>query len=446
MKSLNRHNMKHKLLNLVILACALPMISSCEESVEDISRKLSKRILADGRLDKVDSMARAIIRTGFNAGDGYGEVWIRDMNTFIELSCEELDTKIIRENLLTFFQFQGPTGDIVDGFIPIEQAEVSEIGYQYRYSDLNPRFAAHKNTVETDQESALIQAVYKYILITGDLFFLEEEIGGKSVMDRLVWAMEWLMTERYNKDYGLLWGATTADWGDVQPEHEWGTIFDESSHVAIDIYDNAMFVLAIDRFIKMTPTNKHGKWLDVSRDIRKKVREHLWDTKNNKYRPHIYIGGSPFPADFDEDKVFYHGGTTVAIEADMLSKEEIKTSYRKMESNVKKSGAASVGLTLYPPYPEGFFKNPGMGPYSYQNGGDWTWFGARTVSALADNGYYLQAYESLIPMLDRVIANKGFYEWYSVDNKPSGSGTFRGSAGVLATAIKKLKEWAKQNE
>jgi hypothetical protein len=38
-------------------------------------------------------------------------------------------------------------------------------------------------------------------------------------------------------------------------------------------------------------------------------------------------------------------------------------------------------------------------------------------------------------MVKRVISNKGFYEWYSVDNKPRGSGTFRGEAGVLYSAI-----------
>ena len=27
--------------------------------------------------------ALEIVKTGFNAGDGYGEVWIRDYNTFI---------------------------------------------------------------------------------------------------------------------------------------------------------------------------------------------------------------------------------------------------------------------------------------------------------------------------------------------------------------------------
>ena len=56
------------------------------------------------------------------------------------------------------------------------------------------------------------------------------------------------MEHKYNQEYGLITGATTADWGDVQPEHIWGVEIDENTHYTIDIYDNAMLVLAIDKF------------------------------------------------------------------------------------------------------------------------------------------------------------------------------------------------------
>ena len=45
-------------------------------------------------------------------------------------------------------------------------------------------------------------------------------------------------------------------------------------------------------------------------------------------------------------------------------------------------------------------------------------------------------------MIDRVIQNQGFYEWYGMGNKPSGRGSFKGSAGVLAKAIEMFKQWA----
>ncbi len=43
-------------------------------------------------------------------------------------------------------------------------------------------------------------------------------------------------------------------------------------------------------------------------------------------------------------------------------------------------------------------------------------------------------------MVDRVIKNNGFYEWYTVDGIPKGAGYFRGAAGVLGKAIEMLKD------
>jgi hypothetical protein len=115
-----------------------------------------------------------------------------------------------------------------------------------------------------------------------------------------------------------------------------------------------------------------------------------------------------------------------------------------MIKRVKLAGAGSIGLTLYPPYPKGFFANKIMNPeYSYQNGGDWTWFGGRMIQQLVRFGFIQEAYEQIQPMVKRVKDNNGFYEWYSVDNKPRGSGTFRGEAGVLYSAILLLENWTK---
>jgi len=115
-------------------------------------------------------------------------------------------------------------------------------------------------------------------------------------------------------------------------------------------------------------------------------------------------------------------------------------SLEHMRANMEATGAASIGLTLYPAYPDGFFMNPMMGAYEYQNGGDWTWFGARMIQQLIRYGFVEEAYEELKPMVDRVRGNEGFYEWYTIDNQPRGSGTYRGSAGVLFTAIRMPEE------
>lgn len=407
--------------------------------------QLANEILADTTLTHVLDLARDLLRSGLNAGSSYGEVWIRDLNTFIELALDVQEPEQIRNSLLTFFHFQGEDGNIIDGYIPKSNANV---GYDYIESDSRPDLLGHKNTVETDQESSLIQAMYKYVEKTGDRSILHEQIGGFTVTERLDKALQFLMDYRYNREFGLLWGATTVDWGDVQPEHEWGVVLDESSHKAIDIYDNAMFVTALKNYTELVgPAGlNYEKWTNQVVHIRKNVREYLWLPLIHKFIPHIYLDASPFPAWFDEYRIHYHGGTAVAIGADILGQKEIATVYNHMVNNMHFAGAASIGLTLYPPYPDGFFKNPSMKPFSYQNGGDWTWFGGRMIQQLIKYGFIAEAYNSLQPMVTRVIANDGFYEWYSVENEPRGSGTFRGSAGVLGKATTMLMDWANEQK
>lgn len=403
---------------------------------------LAEAIKSDRRLTDVLEKSKKILSTGFNAGDGYGEVWIRDLATFIELSCEVFSHDQIKKALLLFFVFQSEDGGIIDGYIPKRDAD---LGYDYISADGAPDYLGHKNTVETDQESSLIHSVCIYIRKTGDRDFLSETVKGVSISRRMEMAMEFLMGHRLDNEYSLLWGATTADWGDVQPEHEWGVALDESSHRAINIYNNALFIAAIKEYLEtVKPVARiSDRWAKIRRELICNVNEHLWDKEMRKYIPHIYLEGSPFPPDFNEREIYYHGGTAVAIQAGLLDIDEIRYANARMVDNVIKSGAGSIGLTLYPPYPENYFLNPKMAkPYSYQNGGDWTWFGGRMIQELIRNGLVEEAYGELIPMLERVIKNNGFYEWYTVDNEPMGSGTFRGSAGVLGIAIQMLHSWA----
>lgn len=390
--------------------------------------------------DSVQAMAEQLIKKGFNAGDGYGEVWIRDFNTFMEVACKVNDKTRIRKSLLTFIQFQQPDGAILDGYIP--KPKSTHIPYNYYYTPLAPEYAGHKNTVETDQETSLVQAIAKYLRCTGDRSILTDTINAFTIQQHLEQALQFLMTKRYNATYGLLWGATTADWGDVQPEHDWGVELNADTHQAIDIYDNAMFVIALNDYLAMATLSRAQRryWTTTREHFKKHIRQYLWDGPHQKFRPHIYLGSSPFPSSFNESEVYYHGGTAVAIEAGLLSKREVEQAYHTMQENVKKAHAATIGLTLYPAYPAGSFKNGGMGPWSYQNGGDWTWFGGRMVTQLLRYNLRNEAREAITPMLERVLANKGFFEWYTPANEPKGSSGFKGEAGVLWTAIRQLKE------
>lgn len=419
------------------MACAF--LASC--AAPNPNLELAEAIRNDQSFHQVDSMARAVIGQGLNAGSGYSQIWARDMNTFIETACEITDPKVLREAILLFFALQQPNDEMIDGYVLKPDFTWNDTCPYY--SDAAPEHVGFKNTVETDQETSLIQIVGKYIRKTGDKSILQQDVAGRTVMNRMEGMVDYLLRERYNEEYGLLFGAMTADWGDVQPNDDFGCDFNELSSRAIDVYDNAMFIIALDYLKEMSDDEAaKTKWQNLRDKIAQNVRKHLWDDANKKFIPHIYIDPSPIPAGFDENKIHYHGGTTIAMEAGLLSKEEVGIVNAQMLENVRLSGMPSIGLTLYPTYPEGFFRGWMEKSYHYQNGGDWTWFGGRTIQQLIAHGYVQEAYDEIRPMIDRVIQNKGFFEWYGMGNVPSGSGHFKGSAGTLAKAIEMFREWA----
>lgn len=406
-------------------------------------QQLAETILNDTTLHQVDSMARSIISQGFNAGSGYSQIWARDMNTFIEVACEETNQTDIRNAILLFFALQQPNDEMIDGYVL--KPDFTWYDNHPYYADAAPDHVGFKNTVETDQESSLIQIVGKYIRKTGDTSILREDVAGRTVLERMDDMVDYLMRERYSEQYGLLFGAMTADWGDVQPNDDFGCDMNELSSRAIDVYDNAMFLIALDYLQEMTDdASLLKKWKGIREQIAQNVRKYLWDAERKKFIPHLYIDPSPIPAGFDENQIHYHGGTAVAIEAGLLSKEEIAVVNAQMLENVRLSGMPSIGLTLYPTYPEGFFRGGMAKPYVYQNGGDWTWFGGRMIQQLVANGFVEEAYDEICPMIDRVIKNQGFFEWYGMGGVPSGSGHFKGSAGVLAKAIEMMNDWAEE--
>lgn len=406
-------------------------------------QQLAETILNDTTLHQVDSMARSIISQGFNAGSGYSQIWARDMNTFIEVACEETNQTDIRNAILLFFALQQPNDEMIDGYVL--KPDFTWYDNHPYYADAAPDHVGFKNTVETDQESSLIQIVGKYIRKTGDTSILREDVAGRTVLERMDDMVDYLMRERYSEQYGLLFGAMTADWGDVQPNDDFGCDMNELSSRAIDVYDNAMFLIALDYLQEMTDdASLLKKWEGIREQIAQNVRKYLWDAERKKFIPHLYIDPSPIPAGFDENQIHYHGGTAVAIEAGLLSKEEIAVVNAQMLENVRLSGMPSIGLTLYPTYPEGFFRGGMAKPYVYQNGGDWTWFGGRMIQQLVANGFVEEAYDEIRPMIDRVIKNQGFFEWYGMGGVPSGSGHFKGSAGVLAKAIEMMNDWAEE--
>ena len=224
----------------------------------------------------------------------------------------------------------------------------------------------------------MILAIARYIETTGDTQILYEVKNGKTVLERCEMALNFLNENMYSEEYGLLIGATTIDWTDVQPESPWGVFITEDTHWCIDVYDNALYVLAINKYLEWIKDDdeKYNFWSNEKQEIVANVKKHLWDEKNQKFIPHIYLEDSPFSG-FNEDEIFYLGGTVYAILAGVLNESEIEASFNKMLEIKELSGSMTVAIINYPPYPLGSFYNNGAEPYTYVNAADWTWWGGR---------------------------------------------------------------------
>jgi hypothetical protein len=415
-------------------------------------KELAKTILDDGRLDAVLRMARETFRskgTDFNAGSNYPETWIRDFATFLEFALEVVPRDALRERLMLFLDFQGEDGSIVDAFVPRDYAREHPNHYDYIYSAAAPDYKAHRNSVESDHESSLVLAVSRYIEATGEWGLLSEVRNGKTVRERCAMALDYVCREMMDDHYGLVKGATTIDWTDVQPEHHWGVCIDENTHWCVDIYNNAIYIMAIDAWLEWLDIGdpKHREWSRLAGSLRANARKHLWDVERQKFIPHRYLGESPFAdiPDFNEDEIHYFGGTVSAIFAGVLEPPEVREAFGKMIEIKKASGAMTFAVINYPPYPAGSFQNPDAQPYTYVNAADWTWWGARGLEAMIKTGHLELAYQEIAPFLDRAIKNGGFFEWYSVkDHKPHGSHTFLGAAGALGKTILLMQSEARR--
>ncbi len=100
---MSRLHMNHVVLMTVTLLAGRPVFAADGATPANAppanSQTLARQILADQDLPQVLDKAKALLKTGLTAGSGYGEVWIRDLNTFIELSLQVNAPESIHEAL-----------------------------------------------------------------------------------------------------------------------------------------------------------------------------------------------------------------------------------------------------------------------------------------------------------------------------------------------------------
>ncbi len=356
---------------------------------------------------------------GFSAGEDYPQIWLRDANTIIPASRYFYGQPHLCSWIEEHLAFQKDNGSLEDW--------------------IDSRDASDKNTVETDQEASAVQAAFQVYELVGPQW-LEKEIRREKIINRLERALEFVLHSRLEEKYGLLTGAHTADWGDVDlvDEDQKAVYVDERTHWTVDIYDQSMFCLACENLAEMLEalgqTEKSAAWLRQADSIRSNTNKWLWQEDKGFYRIHIHL--DPLRHDFDEGNIFAMGGNAMAIISGIADGEKSKQIIEQALERQKSLGVSTISGTLLPPYPKNFFKHPLVDdPFEYQNGGQWDWFGGRLISAMFEQGFCSLAKEKLIEILRKNIANRGFFEWDNKEGIGLGSDYFCGSAGSLGEAV-----------
>ncbi len=392
-----------------------------ESSVPELNT-LMKLIRVTLKHNEVSFQGRTGRVDGFSAGAGYPQIWVRDAATIIPASRYFYPASYVRSWLDELLSYQSPDGSLPDWF--------------------DSRGVTDKNTVETDQETSAVQAGHQVYELLGPDWYLAE-IKGVPAYERLERTLEFLLKDRFDAVHGLITGAHTADWGDVEMEDaDQSAIYaGETTRWTADIYDQSMFYqAAIDLasgYEVAGAGDKANLWRERARQIRLNADKWLWQNDRGFYRVHIHL--EPWRHDLDESSMFAMGGNAQAMISGLAGEPGEGKRGRIIEQALtrqKEFGVSTISGSLLPPYPAGFFKHPALDePYEYQNGGQWDWFGGKLVLAMFESGFSREAREKLIEIARKDIANGGLYEWDAKDGQGRGSDFYSGSAGSLARAL-----------
>jgi len=386
--------------------------------VEELNQ-LYKLIRLTLEQNEVEFKGRSGRVYGFSPGKDYPQIWLRDANTIIPASRYFYDLPYLSSWLAEHLYFQEENGALQDW---IDSAGQSD-----------------KNTTETDQEASAVQAAFQVYHLTG-CDWLEKIVKGQRIIDRLEAALDYVLRNRFDKELGLITGAHTSDWGDVDliDKDQEAVYVDEKTHWTADIYDQAMFFKACKElagmFSSLNEKDKTEYWRKQADFIRLNTNKLLWQEKKGFYKMHLHLDS--LQHNFNEDDIFALGGNTIAMLSGLADDEKCRKIITAALQRQKQFGISTISGTLLPPYPENFFPHPLLDtPYEYQNGAQWDWFGGRMVYAMFENGYSLKAREKLLEIIKKNTTNRGFFEWDDRKGTGRGSDVFCGSAGSLSKAV-----------
>jgi len=357
---------------------------------------------------------------GFSAGSDYPAVWIRDTATFIRLALFYYPLEALKGSLEPFLIQQQPDGQVMDWIDGSGQTG--------------------KNTVLTDQESSLVLAACE--IVAKEPGWLDKKIAEKRVIDRLAQALDWVWEKRRDRDYGLITSGFTADWGDVEntyPDDRALDLSDRSTPV-LAIYTQAKFIQAGEKLVEMLASRQEKvqakKWQARILKLETGAKKWLYLPDKGYFLIHLVPGPGKEKFFKLEKEMLALGGNAEALAAGLMNPAEIKRFLQVLTERQMQYRLRTVSFTLIPPYPDGFFPHHLLArAWSYQNGGEWDWIGARLVKALFQNGLKDEGRKYLLQIVQKNQRNYTIFEWEDRSGMGRGAFSYSGAAGVIGEVL-----------
>ncbi|TKJ31330.1 MAG: hypothetical protein CEE40_02130 [Chloroflexi bacterium B3_Chlor] len=362
----------------------------------------------------------------------YGIIFVRDTSTMIPTLQYFYGDDYLRTPIEEFLRRQyGADTQSADGDIPGDGAISAVIA---------PDGHIDKATAVSDEETHLIHAAHQYYRIAGGIDWLQKELEGETIMSRLNRALEWLYTRRFDSTHQLIKRGHTTDWGDVrfEPSVSATDLDADTDHWTYSSYDQALTYRALLELAEMNQMlEDRVRASDLQRRaerLRCSTNEKLWNPQGGFYLVHKHL--TPLAHDFPEEEMI---GISNALAAN-VGLSDLHRSQRvfsNLESARLAAGSRKPGLSLYPPYPEGFFAHVQMSPGEYQNGGQWDWWGGMQITAEFESGHSALALAHLRMVAQDWALHPGqVFEWQMPSTAEGwGSDNYASAAATVAKAV-----------
>ena len=359
---------------------------------------------------------------GNSAGALYAPIFVRDMATI--------------QAALPYFLPQAFMQTPVEGFLASQDRFSTPSGAVA--ATLNAQGDVDKATVVSDEETSAVHAAFAYFRAFGGTDWLQSQVDGQRVIDRVGQALDYLWHERRWGDSSLLYRGHTTDWGDVKrsagPEP---TDLEAGDELTLSPFDQAWHFRALHDYATMLDAVGQAADAVVQRtrasQVQSETQTRLWQGRRGHFRVHAHATDWTDP--FDEDAVIPIS-SVLAIYAGIALPEQVGLIFDAAARAEAAAGTNRAGLTLSPPYPDDFFQSRRMAGGEYQNGAVWDWWGGLQIVSEFEHGQADRAINHLDAVAQAWESVDGVHEWFHIPSQSGqGSTQFAGAAGTMAQAV-----------